>query len=116
MTTIDAAIEQVVRDSSDPDALFVAVSNLAELMGYRLVAATTEARARGIQALVEFAEQAAAGGYETDADPKPQHGGRGTCATCGNEITFSSRTVYRWGWLHEQPTADGHDAVLGGPA
>lgn len=37
-TTIDAAIEQVVKSSSDPDALLAAVRGLADALGYQLTA------------------------------------------------------------------------------
>lgn len=56
---------------------------------------------------------------ETDANSKPCHGDHGTCAVCGNEIRYygiAGLEGYGARWMHEQPTADGHDAELGGPA
>lgn len=63
-------------------------------------------------------------GYETDADPKPRDGDRGTCAICGGEIHYWEYT--RWNgveddvldsrWSHVEHPADGHDAEIGGPA
>lgn len=56
---------------------------------------------------------------------EPQHGDSGTCAVCGGEIEFYRDSVYTVGgeeetlttwWAHRVHPADGHDAVLGGPA
>jgi len=61
-----------------------------------------------------------AAGYETDAEPQPQHGEKGTCATCGGRIQYSELeddgviTRARWGHLERPPFE--HDAVLGGAA
>lgn len=56
---------------------------------------------------------------------EPQHGDSGTCAMCGGEIEFyrdsvwvvgsGEETLTTW-WAHAVHPADGHDAVLGGPA
>lgn len=60
-------------------------------------------------------------GYETDATPQPRHGDHGTCAKCGGGIRYHESTdhfgyVFHALWLHDQLIADGHNAVLGGPA
>lgn len=55
---------------------------------------------------------------ETEPAPKPQHGDHGTCAVCGTRIHYSANWHDAGGWWShaaERP-ADGHDAVLGGPA
>ncbi len=63
-------------------------------------------------------------GYEPDPAPKPRDGERATCATCGGAIHYWEYS--RWNgvdydvidsrWSHFEHPADGHDAVIGGPA
>jgi hypothetical protein len=53
-------------------------------------------------------------GYETDPEPKPTEGEHGTCV-CGGAIHYIDCPTGGW-WAHDEHPADGHDAVLGGPA
>lgn len=158
---IDTAIEQVVRDSSDPDALLAAVRGLADLLGHQLTPKPLPALCVGDQVrLTRDLPQIKAGtegqvidvlsditvdvlfdgrpypmltrredvepidgrddtaGYETDAEPKPQHGDHGTCAICGTRIHYSANWHDDGGWWTHAAKwpADGHHAVFGGPA
>jgi hypothetical protein len=153
-TAIDAAVERVVKSSSDRQALTEAVQALAGEIGYGLVPKAAEPvvhryfgghwnfgiwvaacgqpdPSHGVNHSGDeitcpgcLASLDDGAGYETDADPKPQHGDHGTCATCGGEIEYWEHS--RWNgvedgvldgqWSHHIHPADGHDAVIGGAA
>lgn len=58
------------------------------------------------------------------ARTSPASGDHGTCTRCGGEIWYWEATAWNGveeevldaGWSHLNHPADGHDAVLGGPA
>lgn len=54
---------------------------------------------------------------EEDVEPESRHGDHGTCAVCGESISYMTSPYGPW-WYHEEhPTGpDAHDAELGGPA
>jgi hypothetical protein len=63
-----------------------------------------------------------AAGYETDPEPRPKNGDRGTCAGCAKEIEYCEGAEYHdrvipgfWFHLSTVPETE-HPAQLGGPA
>jgi hypothetical protein len=136
---LDVAIERVVKASGDPGGLFVAVSVLADFMGYRLVAKPPVVHRYFGGHWDGDVYIAACGqpdrnhqdrkGHEincpgcvktwndaefAEPDPKPKRGDHGTCV-CGGAITYWDSPHGGW-WAHDERPADGHDAELGGPA
>jgi hypothetical protein len=73
-----------------------------------------------LQAAAEHLKKAAA----DDAAVETAHGSRSTCGTCDGGIHYIEYTAWNGlevdvldaKWSHLQHPADGHDAVLGGPA
>jgi hypothetical protein len=129
---IDAAIEQVVKTGSDPEALVEAVRELAGALGYDLEAKQPDPAAMLVHAKFGGHHEQHAGRDEyvtpcgtvgatnltslwnfiscdgcvkaliDGPEPQPRHGEHGTCAVCGNEIRHYG---LRDGgrWMHEQP-------------
>ena len=143
-TGIDAAIEQVVKTSGDPETLEESVRELAGLLGYELAAKQPDPAAMLVHAKFggHYEQHGGRDEYVTPCGtvgaanltnlwnfiscdgcvkalidgPQPQHGDHGTCAKCGQSIQCV-RDPYGIWWTHDTTApADGHDAVLGGPA
>ncbi len=148
-TQIDAAVEQVVRSTSDPVALETSVRELAGLLGFELAAKQPEPAAMLVHANFGGHYEQHGGRDEyvtpcgtvgaanltslwnfiscdgcvkalidnglggTDATLQSAPGEHGTCV-CGGGIRYF--TCHGGHWIHDEHPADGHDAVLGGPA
>lgn len=108
---IDATVEQVVRYAADPVALDASVRELAGLLGYELV----------VKAPV--VHRYFGGHWDGDAYiaacgqlDGTHHDHMGADVNCPGCLKTWECTDHGW-WTHDTTApADGHDAVLGGPA
>jgi hypothetical protein len=137
--TIDAAVEQVVKTSGDPDALLAAVRSLADALGYQLTAKPLpllhvgnrvrllrdlpELKAGTLGEVVDLCGKATVD-VLFDGRPYPMlygredvelapDGDRGTCAICGGEIHYWEYT--RWNGVEDE-VLDSHWSHAAHPA
>jgi hypothetical protein len=116
--TIDAAVEQVVKNSSDQDALTAATRELAGLLGFDLVPKAPAQLNVGDRVRATSGKFTGAVGTIADIDPEYTAGPVLThldAGQCGRPYRVAHGFQLEE-LEHESHPADGHDAEIGGPA